>query len=76
METAVVEQPMKVTLVRRVFTFEGKTYDDPNPIFSVERAKIFLANESASIANAKVLSDEIVGNRRIIELGKNAGTHG
>jgi PRTRC genetic system protein C len=67
---------VNITLIRREFHFEGKVYSDPNPTFSVQRVQGFLANENPPILNAKVVSDNIKGNKRIIELKKNPGTHG
>lgn len=67
---------MEFTLIRRIFEFESQEFSDPNPNMSIDRAKAFLANEKPAIINAIVLSDTTEGNKRIIKLGKNAGTHG
>lgn len=67
---------MKATLVRRVFKFDGQEYNDPNPQFSISRVQAFLANIKPAIANAKVVKDYVENNKNIIELSKNAGTHG
>lgn len=67
---------MEFTLIRRIFEFEGQEFSDPNPKMSVDRVKAFLANEKPAIINATVISDTTEGNKRIIKLGKNAGTHG
>lgn len=67
---------MKTTLIRRVFKFDGAEYPDPNPTFSIKRVQGFLANTKPPIVNAVIVSDKTIGNKRVIELSKNAGTHG
>jgi PRTRC genetic system protein C len=70
------EQELKIKILQRKFVFDGKTFDDPNPNFSIERVKGYLANNFPTIINSVVKQQKTVNGFLQIELTKNGGTHG
>ena len=67
---------LQIKILQRKFVFEGKELDDPNPNFSVDRVKGYLANTYPTILNSIVKSQVNEDGYLKIELTKNGGTHG
>lgn len=61
---------------KRVFKYQGQTYDDPGPEYSVEEVKKHLAGIFPEVSQAEVQEKELDDGSLEITFVKRAGTKG
>ncbi|KKN14597.1 hypothetical protein LCGC14_0994580 [marine sediment metagenome] len=60
----------------RKFVYDGKSYDDPNPEFSVDQVREHMANFFPELTTAEVLPARTEGDDQVIEFKRKVGTKG
>lgn len=60
----------------RKFVYDGKSYDDPNPDFSIDQVREHMANFFPELTTAEVLPARTEGDDQIIEFKRKVGVKG
>lgn len=64
------------TITRRVFKYNGQTYDDPGPEYTVEEVKKHLATIFPEVSQAETEEKDLDDGTKEITFIKRAGTKG